>query len=66
LRSLSMTPSLIPHIKRIVRSVDIGQCERIARKAGSFDSDSQVSAYLRELTRAIIPEAFDGRSVNQR
>ncbi len=66
LRSLSMTPSLIPHIKRIVRSVDIGQCERIARKAGSFDSDSQVSAFLRELTRAIIPEAFDGRSVNQR
>ncbi len=63
LRSLSMTPSLIPHVKRIVRSVDIGQCERVARKVGSFDSERQVSAYLRDVTRTIIPEAFDGRSV---
>lgn len=63
LRSLSMTPSLIPHVKRIVRSVDIGQCERVARKVGSFDSERQVAAYLRDVTRTIIPEAFDGRSV---
>ena len=63
LRSLSMTPSLIPHVKQIVRSVDIGQCERVARKVGSFDSERQVAAYLRDVTRTIIPEAFDGRSV---
>lgn len=66
LRSLSMTPSLIPHVKRIVRSVDIGQCERVARKVGSFDSERQASSYLREVTRTIIPEAFDGRSVDER
>lgn len=64
LRNLSMSPPLIPHVKRVVRSVDIPFCERVARKAGSFDSERQVAAHLREVTRAIIPEAFDGRSVD--
>jgi phosphotransferase system enzyme I (PtsI) len=63
LRSLSATPSVLPAIKRVVRSVDIGQCERLARKVGSFDSERQVAAFLRDQTRAILPEAFDGRSV---
>lgn len=63
LRSLSMTPSVIPEVKRVVRGVDIEACERLARKVGSFDSERQISAYMREKTKAIIPEAFDGRSV---
>ena len=61
LRSLSVTPSLIPTVKRVVRSVDVRMCERVARKVGSFDSERQVSAYLRDQTRAIIPEVFGGR-----
>lgn len=63
LRNLSMTPSVIPEVKRVVRNVDIAACERLARKVGSFDSERQISAYMREKTKAIIPEAFDGRSV---
>ena len=61
LRSLSVTPSLIPHVKRLVRSVDIGLCERVARKVGSFDSERRVIAHLRDQTRTIIPEVFGGR-----
>ncbi len=61
LRSLSVTPSLIPTVKRVVRSVDVTMCERVARKVGSFDSERQVSAFLRDQTRAIIPEVFGGR-----
>lgn len=61
LRSLSVTPSLIPTVKRVVRSVDVTMCERVARKVGSFDSERQVSAYMRDQTRAIIPEVFGGR-----
>jgi len=63
LRSLSMTPSVIPEVKRVVRGVDITVCERLARKVGSFDSERQITAFMREKTKAIIPEAFDGRSV---
>jgi len=63
LRTVSVSPALIPRVKRIVRRVDIKQCERLARKVGSFDSERQVAAYLRDQTRTVIPEVFDGRSV---
>lgn len=63
LRSLSATPSQIPYLKRVLRSVDIPTCERLARTAGSFDSERQVIAYLRDQARKILPEMFDGRSV---
>ena len=63
LRRLSMTPQAVPEIKKLVRSVSIKQCERIARRAASYDSERQVLNYLREETRKIIPEAFDGRSI---
>jgi phosphotransferase system enzyme I (PtsI) len=63
LRKLSMTPQSIPEIKRLVRSVSIDQCERVARRAASYDSERQVLNYLREETRKILPEAFDGRPI---
>lgn len=62
LRTLSVTASSIPHLKRLVRAVTIEQCVRISRKACSLDSDLAVTAYLREQVRRILPEAFDGRS----
>jgi phosphotransferase system enzyme I (PtsI) len=63
LRRLSMTPQSIPEVKKLVRSVSIDDCDRVARRAASYDSDRQVLNYLREETRKIIPEAFDGRSI---
>lgn len=65
-RTLSATAASIPPLKRLVRSVTIDQCEKIARKALSLDSDVSVAAFLRDQTRKIIPEAFDGRSVEER
>ncbi|MFN0011976.1 MAG: phosphoenolpyruvate--protein phosphotransferase [Phycisphaerales bacterium] len=62
LRSLSATGSSLPGLKRLVRSVSIDHCERVARKAASIDSDVAVTAYLRDATRKIIPEASGGRS----
>ncbi len=63
LRKLSMTPQAIPEIKKLIRSVSIKQCERVARRAASYDSERQVLNYLRDATRNAIPEVFDGRSV---
>lgn len=64
LRSLSLVPSAIPDIKRIIRAVDSRHCKRIARKVGSFDSERQILNYIREETRKVIPdEGFDGRTV---
>lgn len=61
LRTLSSTASTIPHLKRLVRSVRIEQCQRLAKQALSLDNDAQVAALMRERARKIVPEAFEGR-----
>ncbi|MEX2672083.1 MAG: phosphoenolpyruvate--protein phosphotransferase [Phycisphaeraceae bacterium] len=63
LRTFSMTPQAIPEVKQVIRSVTIADCERVARRVASYDSERQVINYLREETRKIVPEAFDGRAV---
>ncbi|MEE9212056.1 MAG: phosphoenolpyruvate--protein phosphotransferase [Phycisphaeraceae bacterium] len=63
LRSFSITPPAIPEIKKIIRSVSIEQCRRVARKANAFDSDREVINYLRDEMAKVIPEVFDGRSI---
>ncbi len=61
-RTLSVTTPAIPAIKRLIRSVSMDQCEQIARQALTFDSEAHVLNFLRDRARAIVPEAFDGRS----
>ena len=60
MRTLSLVPSQIPHVKKVIRSVDIQMCERLARRVGSFDSERQVMNVLREELRKIDPESFGG------
>ncbi|MDZ4829071.1 MAG: phosphoenolpyruvate--protein phosphotransferase [Phycisphaerae bacterium] len=59
-RTLSLVPTQIPLIKRVIRSVDIKLCERLARKVGSFDSERQVISYLRDELRKIDPDNVGG------
>lgn len=66
LRTLSVPGSAIPHLKRLVRSVTIQQCERVARKVRTFDSEIQAATFLRDRTRKLVPEAFDGRAAEMR
>jgi phosphotransferase system enzyme I (PtsI) len=63
LRTLSASPQALPRLKRVIRSVDIASCERLARKVGSLDSERLVAMQLRDAARKVIPEAFDGRTV---
>lgn len=58
LRSFSMAPNDIPEIKKIIRSTAVNRAVRVARRALSFDTDRQVSNYLRDETRRIAPEAL--------
>ncbi len=62
LRTLSVSSSSIPQLKRFVRSVSIQQCERAARQALALDSEVQVAAMIRDRARKLVPEAFSGRS----
>lgn len=56
LRTFSMAPANIPEVKKLIRMVSIAQVERIARRALTFETDRQVTNYLRDETRKFLPE----------
>jgi phosphotransferase system enzyme I (PtsI) len=58
LRRLSITPPAIPEVKKVVRSVSLAQCQRVARRCLGMDSGREVHSCLREELRRIIPEVF--------
>ncbi|MHC4222135.1 MAG: phosphoenolpyruvate--protein phosphotransferase, partial [Planctomycetota bacterium] len=57
-RTFSLAPPMIPEIKQIIRSVTVGQCNNVARKVLSMNSERQITSFLRNATRKILPEAF--------
>ncbi len=57
-RTLSLSVPMIPEIKQIIRSVTMEDCNKIARKVLSMNSERQISAYLRNAATKILPEAF--------
>jgi phosphotransferase system enzyme I (PtsI) len=57
-RSLSLAPPMLPEVKQIIRSVTMEDCNSVARKILSMNSERQISSYLRDATRKILPEAF--------
>jgi phosphotransferase system enzyme I (PtsI) len=63
LRSLSLTPPAVPEVKRVIRAVSITQCQRIARRVAVFETDREVLNYLQDQLQRLIPEIFDGRSM---
>jgi len=56
LRHLSMAPANIPEVKKLIRLVSIHQAERVAKRALGFDTELQVTNYLRAETRKVLPE----------
>jgi len=58
-RTLSVGSYSIPQVKRLVRSVSAEECARIARRALSLESPSDVTAYVRERVRKVMPGVFD-------
>lgn len=56
LRQLSVTPSAIPEIKKICRSVSIAHCEEVARHALTLENARDVKNYLKEELKKILPE----------
>jgi phosphotransferase system enzyme I (PtsI) len=49
---------MIPEIKQVIRSVTIEECNHIARKVATMDSQRQIKNYLRDTAIKILPEAF--------
>ena len=57
-RNISITPPMIPEIKEIIRSVAIEDCNNVARKVLTMNTERHITAYLRTAARKILPEAF--------
>ena len=57
-RTISLAPPMIPEIKQIIRCVTLEDCNNLARKILGMNSERQISSYLRNATRRILPEAF--------
>lgn len=64
-RTLSVSPGSVPVMKRLIRSLRMDQCERMAKRAIAFDSDSEVTMYVRDRLRKILPEAFDDHGLRE-
>jgi phosphotransferase system enzyme I (PtsI) len=62
LRILSLVPSQIPRVKQVIRRVDVGSCERLARKVGSFDSERRTLKCLQDELKLIMPDLDGGWS----
>jgi phosphotransferase system enzyme I (PtsI) len=56
LRTLSVTPSAIPEVKRVCRSVSIEQCERVAEQVRALETARDVKTYLKEELSRVFPE----------
>jgi phosphotransferase system enzyme I (PtsI) len=58
LRTLSITPHSIPEVKKVIRSIELVDAQRVARRVMSFEHSQQILSYLRDETRKVIPEAY--------
>ncbi|HOQ04749.1 MAG TPA: phosphoenolpyruvate--protein phosphotransferase [Anaerohalosphaeraceae bacterium] len=57
-RMLSMAPPLIPEVKKIVCSVTIEECNLLARKVATLDSQRQIKNLLRDAAGRILPVEY--------
>jgi phosphotransferase system enzyme I (PtsI) len=51
-----VTPHNIPEVKKVIRSVTVGEAEQVAREAARLETARDVTSYLREQTRRLVPE----------
>lgn len=58
IRSLSLAPPMMPEVKQVIRSVTIEECNNLARKVATMDSQRQIKNFLRDTAMKILPEAF--------
>ncbi|MBP3953778.1 phosphoenolpyruvate--protein phosphotransferase [Gemmata sp. G18] len=55
MRQLSATPRKIPEIKRVIRELRVAEVKEVADRALNMETASQVSSYLRDYLRKILP-----------
>ena len=59
LRQMSVSAAAIPEIKRLCRSVNIGQCTAVAERALALENARDVTSYLRKELKKVLPDLPD-------
>jgi phosphotransferase system enzyme I (PtsI) len=59
LRQLSVAPQNMPEIKKVIRLIHLDDAKRVADEALKLETARDVTNYLRDQTRRILPEAID-------
>lgn len=57
LRHFSVSPHNLPEVKKLIRLVTVAEAERVAAEVETMETARDVTNYLREQTRRILPEA---------
>jgi len=58
LRNLSVSPTVIPELKKAICSFSCKEAEKLARSVWRFDQASEIVKHLRERATAIMPEIY--------
>jgi phosphotransferase system enzyme I (PtsI) len=56
LRRFSVTPSAIPEIKKVCRTVTIPRCQQVADRVSTMENSRDIKNYLREELKKTVPE----------
>ncbi len=56
LRKFSVSPPLIPEVKKLIRSVTISKASEVAQKTMLLQTTREVEGYLRSITREYLPD----------
>jgi phosphotransferase system enzyme I (PtsI) len=57
-RILSLTPKMVPEIKRTIRSVRLEDCRAVAQTVLGMEHERDINTYLTERVRTILPREY--------
>jgi len=59
LRKFSVSPIVIPEIKKIIRSITLDEAKKISDNVFALGSAMEIDRYLKDYTKKIIPQLFE-------
>ena len=59
LRKFSVSPIVIPEIKKIIRSITLDEAKKISDNAFLLGSAMEIDRYLKDCTKKIVPQLFE-------
>ena len=59
LRKFSVSPIVIPEIKKIIRSITLDEAKKISDNVFLLGSAVRIDRYLKDHTKKIIPQLFE-------